>query len=221
MRTRALGFALCCSVLCSSAQTRAQDGNASNAVRDSGGDERAHKLFEAGRAAYDVGSYREALNYFQQAYDLSGRPRLLYNIGQCADRLRMDDAALEAFQRYLRENPDADNRLQIQERIRVLEEVAKAKQESERAAAREAPPEALAPAAVAAAAPQSAEPKSAAPVQSDETPAWYGRWYVWAGVGGAVAAAVVVAIVATSSQQPASRHVPNSGVTVQALRVAP
>src|SRR3954452_7742943 len=59
-------------------------------------DDHARKFFEAGRAAYDVGNYTEALNHFQQAYELSERPQLLYNIGQCADRLRLDETALAA-----------------------------------------------------------------------------------------------------------------------------
>lgn len=86
-----------------------------------GSDDVARGLFEAGRAAYDSGSYQDALNFFQQAYEYSDRPRLLYNIGQSADRLRMDRTALSAFRRYLELVPDADNVVEVENRIRALE----------------------------------------------------------------------------------------------------
>jgi hypothetical protein len=183
-------------------------------------DERAHKFFEAGRGAYDVGSYREALNYFQQSFELSGRPVLLYNIGQCADHLRMDEVALDAFQRYATAFPDADNHLQVVERIRVLEGVVKEKKATaEREAAQAA---AITPENVAAAAPAKPESSAATAAAPAETPSpWYARWYTWAGIGGAVAAAVVVGIVASGSSAGApTHHTPNSGVHVDALRAA-
>jgi hypothetical protein len=64
-------------------------------------EEEAHSLFEAGRLAYSAGHFADARDDFERAYDLSGRPELLYNIGQCADRLRDDAAAIDAFERYL------------------------------------------------------------------------------------------------------------------------
>ena len=168
-----------------------------------------------------MGSYREALSYFQQAYELSGRSQLLYNIGQCADRLRMDDVALDAFKRYLQEVPGADNRLQVQERIRLLEEIVKAKQAEAQNAAATAQAAALAPSNVAAAAPANPEPKVVATSPVDEPTPWYGRWYTWAGVGGVVAAGVLVAVLASSSPGPATHHAPSSGVSIQALQVTP
>ncbi len=83
----------------------------------------ARGLFERGRVAYEIGQYNEALSLFQQAYDNSRRPRLLYNIGQAADRLRLNRTALKAFQVYLEEVPDAENRVEVENRIRVLEQL--------------------------------------------------------------------------------------------------
>jgi hypothetical protein len=85
-------------------------------------DERARALFQQGRAAYEEGRYRDAWDYFRKAYLLSKRPALLYNVGQAADRLRMDREALEAFRLYLQRNPDADNRREVENRVRALEE---------------------------------------------------------------------------------------------------
>src|SRR5687767_4742904 len=64
-------------------------------------DQAARRNFKVGQAAYQAGQYEDALRYFERAYELSPRPQLLYNIGQSADRLRLDQRALDAFQGYL------------------------------------------------------------------------------------------------------------------------
>lgn len=83
-------------------------------------DAEARSLFEAGRTAFDAGRYADALEYFERSHELSGRSALLYNIGSAADRLRRDEEALRAFERYLQELPDAPNRSAVQARIQVL-----------------------------------------------------------------------------------------------------
>lgn len=84
------------------------------------GDTRARHLFEAGSAAFREGRYREALERFQSAYELSGRSSLLYNVGQAADRLRQDDVALEAFELFLATNPEHPRIQQVRARVEVL-----------------------------------------------------------------------------------------------------
>jgi tetratricopeptide (TPR) repeat protein len=85
-------------------------------------DKRARVLFEQGRVAFQEGRYRDAWDYFRRAYLLSKRPELLYNVGQSADRMRMDREALEAFRLYLKRLPDAANRREVENRIRALQE---------------------------------------------------------------------------------------------------
>jgi hypothetical protein len=85
-------------------------------------DQEARELFEKGRAAYEDGNYRDAWDYFRQAFLLSKRPELLYNVGQAADRLRMDREAVDAFKLYVKRRPDADNRREVENRIRALQE---------------------------------------------------------------------------------------------------
>lgn len=162
-----------------------------------GVDEHARKFFEAGRAAYDVGNYSDALNYFQQAYELSERPQLLYNIGQCADRLRLDETALAAFRRYLERVPDAPNRYQVQERLKVLEEVASMKADAAelRGPVTEEPAADTHSAAVA----QSLRPRAQPAVDSE--PGLLSKWWVWAAAGGVVAAVVVVAVIASGGTE--------------------
>jgi hypothetical protein len=85
-------------------------------------DQQARSLFEKGRQAYGDGQYRDAWAYFHQAYQLSGRPELLYNIGQTADRLGQDADALRAFRMYVERLPNAQNRHDVENRIHALEE---------------------------------------------------------------------------------------------------
>jgi len=107
-------------------------------------DEEARMLFEAGRRAFDDGRFEEALGHFQRAYELSGRPQLLFNVASAFDRLGRKREGAEWYGRYLEEAPDAPNRNFAERRIEILEREA---DEDERAAA-----EAAAAAAAAAAA---------------------------------------------------------------------
>lgn len=94
------------------------------AAQDAGDgmDAEARGLYSAGEVAFAQGRFENAMTYFQQAYDLSHRPELLYNVGMAADRLRHDDEALAAFERYLAELPDAANRAEVERRVAVLRE---------------------------------------------------------------------------------------------------
>jgi hypothetical protein len=64
----------------------------------------------------------EAYREFRTAYDLSGSPKILGNMGFCAMRLERDGEAIEAYTRYLREVPDidADERAQIIRDLQTL-----------------------------------------------------------------------------------------------------
>lgn len=95
---------------------QAQEPNAESHL-----DEEARAIFQAGRIAYDQGRFQAALEHFERAYELSGRPELLYNIGTSADRLRMDERALEVFVAYLEALPNAPNAAVVRARIEVLQ----------------------------------------------------------------------------------------------------
>lgn len=84
-------------------------------------DEAARLTFESAREAFVAGDYETALARFRQAYQLSQRPGLLYNIAQTLDRLRRDEETLTALRDYLNAAPDAPNRSEVEARIRVLE----------------------------------------------------------------------------------------------------
>lgn len=91
---------------------------------DASRDREARGLFEAGEEAFRAGRYADALDYFRRAHTLSGRAALLYNVGVAADRVRRDDEAIEAFERYLRESPaTVSNRTEVESRLHALREV--------------------------------------------------------------------------------------------------
>lgn len=84
-------------------------------------DEIAKGLFAAGKAAFDAGQYQEAYDRFFDAYAKSPRPALLYNLAVSLDRLRRDDEALRHYRGYLAEVPDAENRAEVENRIRAID----------------------------------------------------------------------------------------------------
>jgi len=81
---------------------------------------RARALYDQGMRHYNLGEYDVAIESFKQGYKLSGNPGFLYNIAQ-AYRLKGDCAqALTFYRNYLRADPQAENRAQVDERIAAL-----------------------------------------------------------------------------------------------------
>lgn len=64
-------------------------------------DARARELYQEGDAAYAEGRYEDALAAFEEAHRLSGRPRLLFNIGNALERLGKLGEAADALEKYL------------------------------------------------------------------------------------------------------------------------
>jgi tetratricopeptide (TPR) repeat protein len=83
--------------------------------------EAAKAHFAAGSAYYDQANYADAVKEFNEAFRLSKRSDLLYNIAVCYERLNDLDNAIGALRRYLAERPDATDRVTIQSRIANLE----------------------------------------------------------------------------------------------------
>lgn len=118
--------------LCASATASAQDQQPPQQQQTPDQlDEAARLTFESARQAFVNGEYERALGLFRQAYQLSNRPGLLYNIAQTLDRLRRDAEALEAFRQFLAAQPDTPNRGEVEARIRVLEQAVANNQPSE------------------------------------------------------------------------------------------
>ncbi len=113
---------LLCGILCLCAHAAVAEAQSGTPTGDELAELEARALFNAAIAAYDAGRYDDALDSFERAHRRSGRPELLFNVAQCYDRLRRDEDAVVAFERYLEALPDAENRAQVEARIRALRE---------------------------------------------------------------------------------------------------
>jgi tetratricopeptide (TPR) repeat protein len=94
----------------------------------------ARAAFEAGAKAFGAGDYARALAEFERAMALKPSPKIHYNIGVCHQQLMLEArdrgeaeaeaihaaAAVEAYKAYLRELPDAEDRLDVEATIRDL-----------------------------------------------------------------------------------------------------
>lgn len=72
-------------------------------------DERAQRHWGSGMAYLDEDEYSKALEAFQKAYELSGRPRILLAIAVTHERRGDLPAAVAVLDEYLRLSPGADN----------------------------------------------------------------------------------------------------------------
>jgi tetratricopeptide (TPR) repeat protein len=83
-------------------------------------DELARAHFLSGQSYFDEGRYGEALGEFREAYRISRVPGFQYNIGLGEEKLGHVDAAIAAFERYLREAPAAPDRANVEARLATL-----------------------------------------------------------------------------------------------------
>jgi tetratricopeptide (TPR) repeat protein len=115
------------------------------ACRAAGAAEDPKKLFETATAEFNLGHYEKAAGMYEEIYKTTLEPVLLYNIAQ-AHRLGGDfDKAVFFYKGYLRAQPQAKNRSEVQKRIAELELAIEAKRRGQ-----ERPPNA----------PANVEPKS-------------------------------------------------------------
>ena len=86
-------------------------------------DAEAQRAFEAGANAYEEGRFREALAAFERSYELSHRPKLLFNIGRAADGDGQAQRAVDAYKAYLLAFPKAENVKFVESRISKMNAV--------------------------------------------------------------------------------------------------
>jgi tetratricopeptide (TPR) repeat protein len=82
---------------------------------------RAKAYFDAGVDAYDRGRYQVALRDFEQAHSLSHSPALYFNMAACEEHLDHFQPASLLLRQYLIEKPEADDKADVELRIRGLE----------------------------------------------------------------------------------------------------
>lgn len=106
---------------------------ASPALAQQANDEEARVHFRLGQAYYDSGRFEDAAREFQQAYDLSQRPQLLYNVFLAWRDAAQLGPAIQALEAYLREVPDVRERDALSARLESMRRLHQ-QQEAARAA---------------------------------------------------------------------------------------
>jgi tetratricopeptide (TPR) repeat protein len=99
-------------------------------------DERARELYLRGDRLYAEGNYDEAVLAFEQAYELSWRPVLLYNMANALERLGRYEEALRRLEQYVPHAPE-HQRSAVLKRMASLEARAEEQRRSEREGVRE------------------------------------------------------------------------------------
>jgi hypothetical protein len=85
--------------------------------------EEAKQLYEAGKRAYNIADFDTAIDDWKQGYKLSGESYFLFNVAQ-AYRMKKDPTqAIFFYKAYLRENPNADNRDAVNDKISEMEKL--------------------------------------------------------------------------------------------------
>jgi iron complex outermembrane receptor protein len=161
----------------------------------------AKKHFQRGLARYNLTEYKEAAIEFQAAYRLHPDPVFLYNLAQSYRLSNQPEEALRFYRTYLRAEPRAANRREVESRIQDLE----------RQIATAPPPKPEPAPAPNLTPPAAIEPAPAAVVSTSKpapahTPV-YEKWWLWTVVGVVVAgAAVGIGVGVSQSGYPSNTY---------------
>jgi iron complex outermembrane receptor protein len=98
---------------------------AAESSKDPKQEAKAH--FTAGQSHYNLNEFSDALREFKEGYRLYPDPVFLYNLGQCERQLNHPEEAIRFYRSFLREQPKAPNRQEVQGKIAELEAVLKNK----------------------------------------------------------------------------------------------
>jgi hypothetical protein len=91
------------------------------ALSSTGAAQPARELYESGLRHYNLQEYEPALADFKAAYQRSGAPELLYNLGQCYRALGDPARAAAHYRAYLRELGNASNRHEVERLIAAMD----------------------------------------------------------------------------------------------------
>ena len=87
------------------------------------GKKAAKPHYEKGASEYNLGHFAEAISEFEKAYEQDPAPILLFNIAQAHRQSGNNERAAFFYRRYLEQEPNADNRADVEKRIKDLEAV--------------------------------------------------------------------------------------------------
>jgi tetratricopeptide (TPR) repeat protein len=84
---------------------------------------RARALYEEGVGLFAARDWVAAMERFSAAYALDPSPVLLYNLARAAEENGEADGAVAHYRAYLEKFPDAEDRPEVERRIRILDAV--------------------------------------------------------------------------------------------------
>lgn len=93
---------------------------AASAQPDASAEARSSELRAAARRHAEAGRLEEAFANIDEASRLTADATVFLELGELADRLRLDEIALSAYETYLARRTDAPDRAAIAGRVRVL-----------------------------------------------------------------------------------------------------
>lgn len=159
-------------------------------------DARARELFLEGEAHYAAGRYELAAERYLEAYELSQRAELLFNVGNAYERLGDYEKAARYLTEYVN-TPKARDVVSVRERIRRLEAAAaEQKRRAEQERQQAAPPDAVVETPAPAPAPERGLSRST----------W---WFI--GSGASAAGAVGLGLLALNAGSNAARDCADTG----------
>ena len=167
--------------------------------------------YEIGKAAFESGRLTEALNAFETSYKQTKKPRVLFRVGDTADKLGNRARAISAFQEFLSLVPGSKDRHFIEGRMRANE--AAIERESRTQAEPQPQTEASQP-------PTAAPAAAVSGAQTAEADNPAGPLWLWAGAGVVAVAAIVVTGVLVGHSSSSSTPEPvrgNVGGTIRTL----
>lgn len=102
---------------------RAQDKPAAADATDDEKRAKAKELYDEGITAYNLGEFDKAIAKFKEAYALDPEPGFLFNIAQAYRLEENYKQALYFYRTYLRVQPDAPNKADVEHWISELEKL--------------------------------------------------------------------------------------------------
>jgi tetratricopeptide (TPR) repeat protein len=81
---------------------------------------RAAELFKKSVDTYRSGDFKQTIDLLNEAYALEPQPVLLYNLARAHEGIGNNDAAIETYEKFLAQEPNAKDRGAIEQRLATL-----------------------------------------------------------------------------------------------------